>query len=314
MEKNKPKLYIYPVARGHVQDNEAFHRLGDKPQYVNTIPLSLKGIKDHFEVVPPNEAEYFYMGQFSEFYKDIDISEFTYFEGKESKHIADIEGDWKDKERPEWINKCLITINGAKSEYKDLKMFVRPTFSFLLMDLVKNWPGVSVPFNSNLKFGFKGTPDSRGTRKRLKTIIENSNLKSEIILNDKWMASNHPTDQNTISYIKLLLNNTFSLCPHGAGADSVRFYETCFFSRIPIIVSNIFIPFQDEFTDPFYFKIDPNLSDEEILRKLNEIKNTDLGLLKEMSYNARKYFDVCLKPYFEDPTLSFIKWLEKNEY
>ena len=52
---NKIKLYVYPNAREHVHD--------DTEIYFNTVPLSKKGIEDYCELVSPEEADYFYMGQ-----------------------------------------------------------------------------------------------------------------------------------------------------------------------------------------------------------------------------------------------------------
>jgi hypothetical protein len=100
----------------------------------------------------------------------------------------------------------------------------------------------------------------------------------------------------------------------GAGFDSIRFFESCFFARIPIVISDIFVPYEKEFNKPFFFQINYNLSSEEISCKLIEIQNTDISTLKEMSSNAKEYFEVYIKEYFKDPTLSFIKWLKQNEY
>ena len=314
MEKSKIKLYIYPQARGHVHDDPYAHHVGGVSQYINTVPLSKQGIEDHFELVSPNEAEYFYMGQFPDNIPAPIPELFQFFKGKEHKHICDIEGDWKGRSLPEWLKNSILTINGARKEYSGVKMFVRPTFSFLLIDLAKRWPSSNFPFNDNLKFGFKGTPDPHGVRVKMKQAFDQSGLEGTVILNNRWMAQNHPSDQNTIDYIQLLLGNTFSLCPMGAGFDSIRFFESCFFARIPIVISDIFVPFEKEFNKPFFFQINYNLSSEEISHKLIEIQNTDISTLKEMSSNAKEYFEVYIKEYFKDPTLSFIKWLKQNEY
>lgn len=303
---DKIKLYVYPHASDHIHDHDA--------PYVNVIPLSKQGILNHCELVSPEEADYFYMGQFTEFAPNTPDS-FVYFKGNEHKHICDIEGDWSGRYIPKWLCSCILTINGAKKEYNKIKMFIRPAFSILLLNMLNNWPSNPIFINLTLTFGFKGFPDPHGVRNKMKEAFELSKLKGEIKLTSRWMAKNNPNDEDTLDYINLLLNSTFSLCPSGNGVDSIRFFESCYFARIPIIISSIFVPYCKEYTKPFYFQINPNLSVEEISRTLIEIKNTDIELLKQMSINAKEYFEVYIRnEYFKDPTLSFIKWLKRNEY
>ena len=111
-----------------------------------------------------------------------------------------------------------------------------------------------------------------------------------------------------------MLQNTFALCPSGTGVDSVRFFEACFFSRIPVVISDSFT-MGKEFNKNkfFYFQIDPNNSISKIAEDLKEIEQTPLQKLEEMSYNSKEFFESKIRKYFEDPTLRFIEWLEKNE-
>ena len=55
------------------------------------------------------------------------------------------------------------------------------------------------------------------------------------------------------------------------------------------------------------------LSPVEILKELQKIQNIPSEELKEMSINAKEYFENYVRGYFEDPTLSFIKWLKGDE-
>jgi hypothetical protein len=45
----------------------------------------------------------------------------------------------------------------------------------------------------------------------------------------------------------------------------------------------------------------------------NKISETDLNILIDMSKNAQDYFENYIRPYFNDPTISFLKWLEKEK-
>lgn len=309
----KLKLFLYPSAKPHVHDNEKMHLVNGVSQYVNTVPMSEKGIYDYFEIVDANEADYFYMGQISDGMEIPHKNNFEYLVGNEHRHICDIEGDWLNREIPEWIKKCILTINGAKEKYKGLNMFVRPTFSYLLVHLAKN----NNPFPSrdieNISFGFRGFPDPHGIRHKMKFSFDKSNLKGTVILNNKWMAQNTLDSHDTAEYINLMKNNIFSLCPAGAGVDSIRFYESCYFGSIPIIISNNFVPFEYEFKDKFYFRIDPSITIDEMIDRLIEISETNLDTLRKMSYSSQEYFNTQVVDYFKDPTYKFIKWLSNNE-
>ena len=307
----KLKLYIYPHARKHTHDQEEI--------YKNTVPLSAAGIKQHCELVSPEEADYFYMGQISDGVATPPKESFSYIEGKEEKHICDIEGDWLARTLPEWLEDCTLTMNGVRKEYVDkkIKIFTRPTFTFLLMDIVRNNKNIKYNFNDNKKFGFKGFPDPLGVRRKMLQACEMSNgtIDYDVKFNNKWEARAAPNSKIVVDYCKGILSNTFSLCPRGTGVDTVRFFESCFLSRIPVVISDCRV-FGHEYhlSNPFYFQIDPNISASEMMEKLIQIQDTSIEKLKDMSYNSKQYFETCIREYFEDPTLRFIEWLEgENE-
>jgi hypothetical protein len=304
----KYNLFIYPFAKSHVHDDEKLHLVNGVSQYLNTVPFSKKGISEHFNITTADKADFFYMGQISDGMEIPKKENFVFLEGNESKHICDIEGDWVNRFIPEWMKNCILTINGAKKEYSDLDMFIRPTFSFLLVDLAKKRNKFIRTKEINTNFGFRGFPDPYGVRKKMKESFDKSGFDGEVILNNTWQAQNNINSENTVKYIKTLTDNTFSLCPMGAGVDSIRFYETCYFGSIPIIISNNIVPFEYEFDKPFYFRVDPSLSVDGMLNEFIKIKNTDLNTLKEMSKNSQEYFETQIRLYFIDPTLKFLKW------
>jgi len=303
----KIKLYIYPNAKQHVQDNMA------KENY-NTVPWSEQGIKNHCEIVSSDEAEYYYMGQVSCGLSMPDKSEFKYFDGNEESHIIDFEGDWFQKSIPDWLKNSLISVSGVKKEYENIKIFPRPAVSHLLLDIIRNNRKIKHTFESNKSFGFKGFPDPRGIRIKTAKACELAGVKTDIHFNQAWQGKAHPNSQVVSEYCKLMLQNTFALCPSGTGVDSVRFFEACFFSRIPIVVSDSFT-MGHEFNKnkPFYFQVDPHNSTDRIAKELNEIEKTSLHKLKEMSYNSKEFFEINMRKYFEDPTLRFIEWLREDD-
>ena len=104
------KLFVYPNAREHVQDNM-------EDWYANTVPFSREGLRDHCILVSPQEAEYFYMGQVSCGLRMPEMHEFKHFVGNEDRHIIDFEGDWFSSSVPWWLRRSLISVTGVKKEY-----------------------------------------------------------------------------------------------------------------------------------------------------------------------------------------------------
>ena len=308
----KYNLFVYPNAKPHVHDNESIHLVNGVSQYINTVPLSKIGINEHFNITTYDNADFFYMGQFSDGMEIPSQENFIYLKNNEHKHICDIEGDWTNKEIPNWLRKCILTINGARKDYSDVRMFVRPTFSFLLVDLAKNKSPYNRRIIDDVTFGFRGYIDPNGVRVKMVNAFYNSKLNGDVSLTNRWMAQNSLDDENTQKYISILSNNIFSLCPMGAGFDSIRFFESCYYGAIPIVISNIYVPFQKEFKKPFFFQIDYRLSEDEMKDQFVEISKTPPQIIKEMSDNAQDYFNCYIVSYFKDPTLTFLNWLSNE--
>lgn len=318
-KRKKIKLYVYPHAHSHAHDEDPTRDAPERYIYRDTVPFSKLGIGRHCELVKPGEAEYFYMGQISDGVPTPAKESFTYLQDNEKRHICDIEGDWLARTIPKWLEECTLTMNGVRKEYveRNISIFVRPTFTFLLMDIIKNNKQIKHTFNGNKVFGFKGHPDPLGVRyKMLKAFeIKKQKLNFDITFNNKWQARALPQSKIVSSYCKGLLNNTFSLCPRGTGVDTVRFFESCFFSRVPVVISDCQVYGHDfHLSNPFYFQISPNDSIEEMSNKFIKIQDTPIAELKKMSYNAKKYFETRVRHYFEDPTLNCIQWLKGEKH
>ena len=302
----KLKIYIYPNARPHVQDNM-------EKEYYNVVPLSKKGIQDHCELVDPDKAEYFYMGQVSCGLPLPTENEFQHFTGNEQKHIIDFEGDWFQKSIPDWLRNSIVSVSGVKGEYEGIKIFTRPAVSSLLLDIIRNNRELKYTFEANKRFCFKGFPDPRGIRVKTAKACQLSNVNANIVFNQAWQGKAHSKSREVADYCKMMLQSTFALCPSGTGVDSVRFFEACFFSRIPVVVSDSFTMGHEYNKDkPFYFQINPNKSIEQIARDLEKIESTPIDILKKMSYNSKEFFELEIRSYFQDPTLKLIEWLRKD--
>lgn len=291
------KLFIYDNINMPIHDGIY--------EYQNVVPFCKKGIRDNFQITNnPSEADIFYMGQFSEgrFYG---LGQFYLLDEYPDKHVCDIEGDWFNVALPEHVlSKCIFTINGLKNEYKHHlnRMFIRPTFSKNLMKLLHQDHKHDI--NYNRKFTFIGFNDPLNIRLQLKYFLESKyQNNTDIIITNKWLGSSDSKDDHD-KFNNMILSGTFSLCPRGTGVDSVRFLESCYHGRIPIVISDN-ICFGYDFPTKFYFQQNPNENYEEFF---DHIVNLSDNEIKKYSNNAKKFFNTYVKSYFDDPTKFFMRW------
>jgi len=278
--------------------------------YQNTVPFCKKGIEDNFEItVEPSEADIFYMGQFSEgrFYG---LDKFYLIEEYPDRHVCDIEGDWFNVSLSDRVLlKSLFTINGLKNEYKHNidRMFIRPTFSKNLINLSKQDSKCVV--NYNRKFTFMGFNDPYNIRLRLKEFLENKYPdNTDIVMTNKWLGSSDSKGDHKIFNDKIL-SGTFSLCPRGTGVDSVRFLESCYHGRVPIVISDN-VCFGYNFPVKFYLQPRPNENYEQFF---DGIFNLTDDQIEEYSHNAKRFFNQYVRLYFKDPTKFFIRWFDARK-
>jgi hypothetical protein len=302
----KIKLYIYPQALSHVHD--------DVEIYFNTVPLSKKGIDDHFVITSPDDADYFYMGQIpNDKFINFKKSNFSYFEGNEERHICDVEGEG-GMPIPSWLHNSIITTMGPLKKYSNIKrLFTRPTFSYLLLDIIKN-RDEKFDFPKEKSFGFRGFLNHR-TRAMMLHAIHHSEFEKEIHVNRKWSGPSEVGSSVQQDFIKTMLSNSLSLCPRGSGIDSVRLLEACYYNRVPILISDedYFLVGEDHYDTSFVFRICGHDLNPDIVReRLQEIYDMPADELEDRANKAKKYFDEVVRTYFDDPTAYFIKWL-KNE-
>lgn len=298
------KLYIYREARSHIHDKIDI--------YKGVVPLSVDGIAKHCRVVTnPDDAEYYYIGQFDDNCptQDIDPNKFLYYKNKPERHIVDIEGDQPNRDLISLFRNCIITANSVHKRYKNLKVFVRPTFSALLMDLVKRNDSFTLP--NYRSFGFKGFL-SHASRIKVAQAIDKIQLPCEIKFNNQW--TNQDVDlssDNVIEYEEMMKNHAFSLCVRGNGLDSSRYFESCAYGRIPIVVSDGLL-FGHTYDLSFAIQLSDKLSVEDLAKEFNKIFcMTDQEIINRCVM-ARRYFEDVIRPYFSDPTVAFLSYLKEN--
>jgi hypothetical protein len=311
----KINLYLYPNANPHDHDTTEHCK--------NTIPFSKKGIEDHCVLTTPDKADYFYMGQLNNDRGDLmkfSPKDFPHFYGNESKHICDIEGEggFESSNRhpiPEWLHDSIITTMGPLREYEKIDyLFTRPTFSHLFMDIVKNHHD-SFDFPSKKSFGMRAFLNHK-IRALTLYVMHNADFNKEIHINRKWEGLSHIGSDTQKEFIDTMLNNSISLCPRGSGIDSVRFFESCYYNRLPVIITDYdYLLFgEDHYDMGFVHRIHKtDMSPEHLLQELTEVYDSPWEDMRDRALLGKQYFETIVREYFEDPTAYFLKWMEKNE-
>lgn len=296
-------IYLYPNSIPHLHDTVE--------EYKNIVPFSLGIINNYCKITnDPLNCDYFYIGQWHDQITP-DFRQFPYLDKYPEKHIIDIEGDGTNRNIPNSLFSSILTINSLNKGLLSLlkkKPYVRPTFSKLLVDCAKNrYDRFTLGKRS---FGFIGLSDPWGVRHRMAKILNNLNINKEIILRNDWNGLTHKDSPIVKKYEELMMRNSFALCPRGAGEDSVRFYEACFFERVPVIIGNNILPGElDGYDVSFAFRINYDESEQNQMTKFLQIYSISDDEILERSIRARKYFEDIIRPQIQKPTERFIKWL-----
>jgi len=318
----KTKLYIYPHAKPHEHDTNS---AGMSEHLQNTVPLSEKGIREHCIITSPDAADYFYMGQFAQDTGEIlkiGPDSFKHFNGNENRHILDIDGEggFEASNRPripDWLRESIITANGTLKKDQDIEnLFTRPTFSHLLIDIVNN-KNETFQFPEEKSFGFRGMVNCTTRALMLYTLHNMPDVKKDLKINTHWQGLSDIGSNTQKEFVEHMLRNSLSLCPRGSGIDSVRFLESCYFNRVPIVISDhdYFLFGEDLHDTSFCYRIfKGDMKPSDLHEQLTQIYNTPIEELKRRAKSAKIYFDQVVRRYFEDPTLYFLNWIEtKNE-
>ena len=300
------RLFIYPNVRTHTYDKHN--------HLWNAVPLGMEGINKHFKIVTdPNEAELFFMGMIScGTVDDFKPSDFAYLDKYPEKHIFELEGDWLSNVAPPWLARLAKSGNSSKPEHLVGPLFVRPAVSKLLSYMAKN-PQYELEFPAQKTWCFRGFPDPFGVRVNVVQLAKQLNLPGQFELTSTFGAGQPLTANGVTEYYQMLHNHLIGLCPRGAGVDSIRFYEICFFGRVPVAISDAKWLEENNYDMSFAFRISPSTPRDEMTRELLRIHNFPIEELIERGKRARKYFETVVVNYLKDPTKSFIDYLKRNK-
>lgn len=305
----KPKLYIYPAAKDHVHDHD--------PPYEDTVPLSKKGIQECFEVVDEEkDADYLYMGQIDNATHRWSHYDFPFLEERPEDHICDLQGEGGVGIPFGLRNSIVTTMGPTRSEVEsNPKIFPRPTFSHLFMDIVRGNrdPYQAFYFPDRVSFGFKGYVNNK-TRVDMMNALNGINMFSkDITATSQWHGPSKNGSSVQEEYVTVLKDNAVSFCPRGEGIDSVRFYETCYFNRVPVIIADqdFVLLGEDRFDMSFVYRvIEPELTQERMFDVMCTLHSEGVQGLQDRANQAKRYFDEVVIPYFASPTKFFLEWLK----
>lgn len=149
-----------------------------------------------------------------------------------------------------------------------------------------------ISFQGEIRKGLREELLTIGCLTKYKTISKNVKM---------WHSKWHKQDIKPLvdEYVSLMHMSKFVFCPKGFGLQTIRFYETLAFGRIPVLISNhAKLPLEDEIDyDKFVVKVDEN-NLKELESKIDEFiqKNN----LTQASDCARKTWE----KYFSSKSLN----------
>jgi hypothetical protein len=304
---NKLNLFIYPHAIPPIQDLYDW--------YKNTVPFCSEGIKKWCSVKPTIEgAEFFLMGSVREF-DDTPYSTFMFWFFKEhlARHIVDLEGDYRPGTFREEFNGSIRVATGAPHAWREQgNVFPRPAMSRMLVEMATAHSTAPAYPADRVSFGFIGKRDRQGVRAKIYEAAVLSGCSQYISLLDEWNGPSEPTSPVRVKFESNLLDNGIALCPQGEGVATARFYEACRFGRFPVIIGETMLLGEDQFDTSFCCQMEADLSVEVMATQLDSIASLSLAEVQERGRSAREYWEKVVVPYFRDPTLFFLEWMERK--
>lgn len=303
---SKLRVFIYDHAPPHLHDAEK--------AYFDCTPFSKAGIERWCEIVEPQDAQFFLCGQYHD--KDawlLHPNRFDYFAENSERHIFDIEGDWPQMEVPAWLAGSPISVVNLPWPGREKFRFAytRPTFSKLFVQLAKFESSEFAPLKYR-KMAFRGQRDMYGVREKVHDAVRNSGVESEFSFTDQWHGPTDTANPIVAEYRQFMLDHAFSLCIAGTGHTTARFFETCCFGRVPIVINDKAIFAEEHYDTSFAFHLPTTLGVEDMAEQLGKIFAIPDTEMLDRCAAARAYFNGPVREYFKDPTLYFLRQMRRD--
>lgn len=306
----KIKLYIYPKAELQLPDQRNNDWMVD-----GGAPFSPRGLRDYVEQVSPQEAEFFYMGRFaySLFQKGAyKVEYFPHFQECPERHILDLEGDWDSNKLPVAFDNVILTAGVFSKPLRDRKVCVRSFFHPLLISMARDRFETYEFTKDHLKLGFRGCLNNHWLRILLLGYFAKWGIPSSIVHHTFGFGDISLKSPEIRDYEAFMLQNRLALCPRGVPDCSMRVYEACFYTCVPIVFSDQLFVGGDYYDMSFLYQISANADEKDLKEFLLGVLNTPFEKLRERAYAARAYFDKVMRPYHNNPTEFFLNYLIRH--
>jgi len=302
----KLKMYLYPNRKPVCCD------LSPLPGYKNCTPFSQKGMEDWVESVSPWNAEFFYMGEINPSMPTIEQKNWEFWNEYKRFHIADLEGDYNNTTIREDLKDSIVTSSCIPIHWKNRYAMGRPALSKFLVYIVRHMhEEFSIP--NSISFGFKGEMDVKGnTRVKTYKALRLAKLQANYQFNPGWSGRVNVDQAICKQYQDVMINNLIAVCPQGAGIGTIRRFEACYFTRVPVVIGECLYTGYDYYDTSFAYQLPSTLTQTELANELTKIAETPISELQDRAKAARVYFDTVVRNYFKDPTLFFLNYLERH--
>lgn len=230
------------------------------------------------------------------------LNQLEFYEKNKEKHVFFITGD--NHEEIDKIKDSIIFQNSICYYSKNLPLHYNAlVFPNQIREINQSYFDIS--FLGNLNF-----PLRENIKKKLE---KNFNLKINISEFDYWNFNKNKKikEISKINYFNLMNNSKFILCPRGNALNSIRFFETLSFGKIPILISDtIKLPLKSKINyDKICLKIKEKNLDEICDKVKYFMENNDLNLIsKECRKIWENYFKEDKFNYFVETSI-----LEKRQ-
>lgn len=312
-------LFVYPSYNRLAQENV--------PEYKYHLPLNDTVLFSQGPVrlvSSPDDADFFYMGQFGDANGDylsqpLDeyLNQFPYLRNCPERHIFQKDGDWVGQEQSEWFHyevpdffkQCIIITHNWKRSWVAPNVYVYPRESRPLLSLMYRYDEFP---NEGLSMSYRSEFDNWDIGYRLTKAADYASTYIDYISKEP-LSNVEPHDTRVKEHFDHLKDHPVAICAQGNRFDSTQFFEACFFGRVPILVSEGVLPGEDMYDTSFAYQLTPALPSTIMSIQLDAIAESFTPeVMKARSKAARRYFEHIIRPQMHDPTGEFIYFLQRR--
>ena len=301
------KIYIHPLAVLCTQ--EVMFK-----EFFNYVPMTMERVLENFQIVEKQEdADFNFIGQITDYVPyNKEVLEFAKNNSKNT--IVDIDGDYFENNIPSEIKDCICIAGGPSSMWGLTRCMPRLQMSKTLKFINEKYDRIKVLDFKDKKreFFFQGQITTTH-RALMHQVVANSGYPFVInSTNNGWGGMLSEESYFCSSYLEGMNNHLFSLSPRGFGGSTIRFIEACFFGNVPIVLGKDIFMGQGTADLSFVIKVEDYTNPYAIRAALDYVLTLSEEQLYQISLKSKAYYNEVVQKYFDNPTLDFINWLNRN--